>query len=146
MLHADDLAAACIKAAARTGPAIYNIGAEVFGTMRETLEALVEYAGTGSRVRSLFSAPAVAAMRLTSALRLSPLASYHHLAYGRDIFFDISRPKQELDWQPRWSNVEMFKQSYDWYVEHRDEILSAKDRSPHNSALKEGVLRLLRWL
>ncbi|HUS40090.1 MAG TPA: hypothetical protein VMX74_11595 [Pirellulales bacterium] len=85
-------------------------------------------------------------MKLTSALRLSPLAAYHHLAYGRDIYFDISKPKEDLDWQPQFSNIEMFKQSYDWYVEHRDEILQAKGRSPHRSAIKEGILKLLRWI
>ena len=37
----------------RAGPATYNIGAEQFGTMRETLEHLCAYAGTGARVRSL---------------------------------------------------------------------------------------------
>ena len=43
-----------------TGPGrpSYNIGATEFGTMRETLQALVDHAGTGSRVRSLPSAPA----------------------------------------------------------------------------------------
>jgi nucleoside-diphosphate-sugar epimerase len=145
-VHAADLADACLKAAERTGPAVYNIGAEIFGTMRETLEGLVEHAGTGSRVRSLPYGPTIAAMKLTSALRLSPLAAYHHLAYGRDIYFDIAKPKEDLDWQPQFSNIEMFKQSYDWYVEHRDEILQAKGRSPHRSAIKEGILKLLRWI
>ena len=52
-VHAEDLASACILAGRREGPATYNIGAERFGTMREALEHLCEYAGTGARVRSL---------------------------------------------------------------------------------------------
>ena len=51
-VHANDLADACLRAAGREKPAVYNIGAGEFGTMRETLQALVEHAGTGSRVRS----------------------------------------------------------------------------------------------
>ncbi len=49
-VHADDLADACIKAAARPGATTYNVGADRFGTMRETLEGLLAHAGTGSRV------------------------------------------------------------------------------------------------
>src|SRR5206468_1516642 len=46
-VHADDLAEACILAAARPGPAIYNCGTDRFGTMREALEHLCAHARTG---------------------------------------------------------------------------------------------------
>ena len=52
-VHANDLADAVLRAADRDKPATYNIGATEFGTMRETLQALVDHAGTGSPVRSL---------------------------------------------------------------------------------------------
>jgi nucleoside-diphosphate-sugar epimerase len=145
-VHSDDLADACLRAAGRPGFAVYNIGAEHFGTMRETLEGLVRHAGTGSKVRSLPYRPAVAAMKLTNRLGISPLASYHWLVYGQNVAFDIARAKAELGWSPRWSNVEMFIQSYDWYLENRARILAEKGHSPHRSAVKEGVLKLLRWL
>src|SRR6266576_1793783 len=78
-VHADDLAEACILAAARSGPTTYNCGAAKFGTMREALEHLCLHARTGSRVTSLPMAPAVGVMQLTSALGLSPLGAYHAL-------------------------------------------------------------------
>ncbi len=143
-VHADDLADACIRAAARPGPAVYNVGAERFGTMRETLEALCAHAGTGSRVYSLPMGLAVGAMRLTSALRLSPLGPYHSLMYGRSLYFDVARAKAELGWRARWSNDEMICESYDWYVAHKAEIAAASDASPHRSAIKQGVLALVR--
>ncbi len=145
-VHADDLAEACLKAAEKPGSQIYNIGAESFGTMRETLEGLVAHAGTASRVRSLPYRLAVLGMKLTSSLGLSPLAVYHHLVYGKDVYFDLNKPKQELGWQPQWGNVEMFTQSYDWYLRHRQEILAAKGRSAHRSPVKERILKLLRWI
>ncbi|MBI3781864.1 MAG: NAD-dependent epimerase/dehydratase family protein [Deltaproteobacteria bacterium] len=143
-VHADDLAEACIKAAARPGPAIYNIGAERFGTMRQTLEALCTHAGTGSRVYSVPMGLAVAAMKLTSALGLSPLGPYHSLMYGRSLYFDISRPKAELGWQPRWSNEEMICQSYDWYLSHKEQVRQATGKSAHSSAVKQGILGWVR--
>src|SRR4030095_14846562 len=64
-VHADDLAEACILAAARPGPMTYNCGAAKFGTMRDALEQLCMHAQTGSRVKSVPMAPAVGLMHLT---------------------------------------------------------------------------------
>ncbi len=139
-VHADDLAEACMLAAERPGPRAYNIGADRFGTMRQTLQSLVDHAGTGSRVRSVPSAPAVAAMKLTSTLGLSPLGAYHSLMYGQDMYFDGSRARTELGWAPRYSNEEMFCESYDWYLQHRDEVLAQTAASHHRSPVKQGIL------
>ena len=145
-VHADDLAHACVKAAARPGFAVYNIGAERFGTMRETLEALCRHAGTGSTVYSLPMNLAVTAMKVTSALGLSPLGPYHSLMYGRSLYFDLTRPKAELGWQPRWSNEEMICESYDWYLAHKNQVLRWAGASAHRSAVKQGILRLVKQL
>ncbi len=90
-VHADDLADACLRALDRPGPATYNIGADEFGTMRETLQALVDHAGTGSRVRSLPSAPARLAMKVLSTVGATPFAPYHWLLYGESLWFDTTR-------------------------------------------------------
>jgi nucleoside-diphosphate-sugar epimerase len=145
-VHADDLADACLRAADRAGPAVYNIGAARFGTMRELLEALVRHAGTRSRVRSLPMRPAVLAMRATSLLGLSPLGPYHALMYGRSMFFDIVRERRELGWEPRYGNEEMICESYDTYVASRDRILARRGASHHRSAVRFGVLGLLKYL
>jgi nucleoside-diphosphate-sugar epimerase len=146
-VHADDLADACIRAGARPGSTVYNIGAERFGTMREMLESLCRHAETGSRVYSLPMGLAVAGMQLTGALGLSPLGSYHSLMYGRSLWFDVSRAKRELGWSARWSNDEMLCQSYDWYRAHKAAVLrGGGTASPHRSAIKQGVLALLRRL
>jgi nucleoside-diphosphate-sugar epimerase len=144
-VHADDLADAAIKAAARPGPATYNVGAEKFGTMRETLEGLVRHAGTGSRVVSVPMSPAVAMMKVTSRAGLSPLGAYHSLMYGRAMYFDLARTKRELGWSARFGNVEMFCDSYDWYLQHRDEVLTRHGASHHRSPVRQGVLRAVSW-
>ncbi len=145
-VHADDLADACIRAGARPGFAVYNIGTERFGTMRQTLEALCRHAATGSHVYSVPMGLAVAAMRLTSALGLSPLGPYHSLMYGRSLWFDVGRAQRELGWSSRWSNEEMICQSYDWYRAHKAEVLHGPAASPHRSAIKQGVLAIVRRL
>jgi nucleoside-diphosphate-sugar epimerase len=144
-VHAEDLAQACLLAAARPGAACYNCGAERFGTMREALEELCRHARTGSAVKSLPKAPFVALMRLSSALGLSPLGPYH-VMYGEELFFDIGKAARELGWKPRYSNFEMIMESYNWYVQNRDRVLSASGSSAHRSAVSPGALNLLRYL
>jgi nucleoside-diphosphate-sugar epimerase len=141
-VHADDVAEACVKAAERKGPAVYNVGAEKFCSMRETLEGLIAHAKTGSRVVSVPMWPAVAMMKLTSQLGLSPLAPYHWLMYGRSMYFDVSRPKRELGWTPKYGNIEMFCETYDWYVANRAQILRQLG-SRHRSPVKQGILKIV---
>lgn len=141
-VHGDDLADACIKASDRAGGSNYNIGAAQFGTMRETLEGLIKHAGTGSRLVRAPTGPAVAAMKWTSDRGFSPFAAYHWIMYGESMAFDLTRQMQELDWKPRYSNVEMFCQTYDDYVANRDSILSRKGASHHRSPIKSRLLNV----
>jgi nucleoside-diphosphate-sugar epimerase len=145
-IHGDDLAAACLAAAARPGSADYNIGASRFGTMRETLQGVIAHAGTGSRIVSLPMAPAALITRLAGRLGLSPLGPYHALMYGRALWFDITRAERDLDFHPRFSNIEMLSESYDWYVANRDAILRRTANSPHSMAVRQRALALLPTL
>jgi nucleoside-diphosphate-sugar epimerase len=143
-VHADDLAAVCILAGQRVGPAIFNAGADRFGTMGEALQHLCEHAGTGTRVRSLPERPAAAAMRATAALHLTPFAPYHWLMYARSMWFDLDHVRHALDWSPRWSTDEMLAQSYDWFLAHRRSTADGAGASPHRRAAKAGALSLLK--
>jgi len=146
-VHADDLAEACILAAEKAGAAVYNCGTDQFGTMREVLEALCAHAGTGSKVKSIPMQPAVWFMNLTSSLGLSPLGPYHALMYGRSMYFDIARARNDLGWKPKFSNQEMFIQSYDWYLRNREKVLATSGGSHHRSAVRQGVLSMVKhWL
>ena len=142
-VHADDLADACVRAAARPGPSAYNCGAARFGTMRETLERLCAHARTGSRVRSVPMRAAEWAIRAAGALGLSPLGPYHALMYGRSLYFDIGKASRELAWAPAHSNEDMMVESYEWYLAHRARVLGGRGESVHRSGVKQGVLRIL---
>ena len=143
-VHADDLAAACILAAARPGTADYNIGATAYGTMRQSLHGLIRHAKTGSRLYSLPLRPATLAMEALSKAGLAPFAPYHWLMYGRELYFDTTRAREELGWTPQWGNVAMLCQSYDWYLAHRAALRTQEGGSPHRRPVSQGVLALLR--
>jgi nucleoside-diphosphate-sugar epimerase len=144
-VHANDLADACLRAADREKPAVYNIGAGQFGTMRETLQALVDHAATGSRVRSLPAGVARAAMRVLSDMGMAPFAPYHWLLYAESLWFDTTKARTELGWEPRHSNASAVIESYDWFLAHRDEP-GATERSHHQSPVKLGLLEVLKRL
>lgn len=144
-VHAEDLADACLRAADHPGAGVYNIGTADFGTMRETLQALVDHAGTGSEVRSLPVGPARAGMRLLAELGQAPFAPYHWLLYSESLWFDTTRARNELGWQSRHSNAQMIIESYEWFLAHRSE-LGAASGSHHQSPVRPGLLRLLKRL
>ncbi len=140
-VHARDLADACIRAGEHPGFGIYNVGSAEFGTMREALEHLVEHAGTGSRVRGLPAGPTALAMRLSAGLHLTPFAPYHWLMYGKSMYFDIEPAREQLGWEPKYSNDAMLAESYDWFLAHRAD---AAGGSAHRRPVRQGALRLLK--
>lgn len=141
-VHAEDLADACIAAAHRSGPGVFNIGTDRFGTMTETLTALCHHAGTGSTVRSLPAGITSTAMRLSAQLGLTPFAPYHWLMYSKSMWFDIEHARDQLGWEPRWSTDDMFAQSYDWFVANRR--TTGAGASHHRRTAEQGMLQLVK--
>jgi nucleoside-diphosphate-sugar epimerase len=145
-VHAADLADACMLASVSAKAGTYNIGAAEFGTMRATLEAVIRHAGTRSRVKSVPRGLAEFGIRAAGRLGLSPLAPYHALAYGKAMYFDISKARRDLGFVPKFSQDAMFAESYDWYKANRDDILSGRVAgSRHQSAVRQGLLRLVPY-
>ncbi len=145
-IHADDLADVCIRAGAASGPQIFNAGTDRFGSMRDTLESVCAHAGTGARVRSLPAGAASLAMRAAATARLAPFAPYHWIMYSKSMWFDTEHVTEAFHWSPRWSNEEMFAQSYDWFVANRRSLDAHDSRSTshHRRPAKQGALALLK--
>jgi nucleoside-diphosphate-sugar epimerase len=88
----------------------------------------------------------VAAMNLSAALGISPLSAYHASMYGRSFYFDITKSRTRLGWSPRYSNNEMFVESYQWYLANRAAVLAGTGAaSHHRSAVEQGALKILHW-
>jgi nucleoside-diphosphate-sugar epimerase len=143
-LHVDDAVAFFLALAERRRAGVFNIGAARFGTLRETLEAVIRHAGTGARVVGTPAGPVIALLRALDLLLLSPLAPWHYRTYHKAFYFDIARAVREVGWEPRFGDVEALCASYDWYAKHRDELGTDGSRSTHRNPVRQGVLRLLR--
>ena len=94
--------------------------------MIEIMTELCEFAKTNSKIRSVPMWPAILLMNILNFFKLSPLVSYHSLMYGRSIYFDMTKNKERLNWEPKYTNIEMMIQSYKWYISNKDKLLSKK--------------------
>jgi nucleoside-diphosphate-sugar epimerase len=127
LLAVEDLVDAIVLAARRRAAAgeTLNVGAKEVGTVRSDLQALIDHAGSASRLRPVPVRPAEVALRALELLRASPLAEWHYKTAHRDSFVAIERAQEVLGWSPRFSNAEALCRTYDWYLEHRDSLAAA---------------------
>lgn len=144
-VHAHDLMDAYLLALRHGRPGVYNVGTNRYGTVREALENLIRYAHSTSKVKSLPVAPTIAALRCADLLGISPLAPWHYLTFHKPFHFDVSK-LLAMGWQPRYSNDEMFRESYDWFCANYDRLTAEKAGSPHRRPVREGLLWLLKKL
>lgn len=116
LLAVEDLVEVVLRAAdAHVAGETLNVGATEFGTVRSDLQALIDHAGSDSRLRPVPARPAELALRALELLRLSPLAEWHYRTAHRDSFVDVSKAERLLGCSPRRSNSEALIETYDWY-------------------------------
>jgi nucleoside-diphosphate-sugar epimerase len=123
LLAVEDLVDAVARAftAPAAGLAI-NVGAGSFGTVRDDLQALIDHAGSGSRLLPVPVRPAELSLRALELAKLSPLAEWHYKTAHKDSFVSIERAREVLGWEPRLSNAETLCATYDWYLAHLAEM------------------------
>lgn len=143
-IHAADLMDLYMIALDSGKTGTYNVGTDRFGTLRGDLEELIRYAGSTSKVKSLPVGLAINTLRVLYWCRLSPLVPWHFLTYHKPCYFD-PQPLLDMGWQPKYSNFDMFKESYDWFVNEADRA-DVSGYSPHRSPLNQGVLWLVKKL
>jgi len=124
LLAVEDLVEAIVLSASKRAAAgeTLNVGAKEFETVRSDLQALIDHAGSSSRLTPIPVRPAEIALRALELARVSPLAEWHYKTAHRDSFVDISKAERILGWKPRLSNAQALIETYDWYIDHRDEV------------------------
>ena len=127
LLAVEDLVEAIVRAAtdARAVGQTFNVGATEFGTVRRDLQALIDHAGSTSRLQPVPVKPAELILRALELLRLSPLAEWHYKTAHRDSFVDVRRAQELLGWRPQFSNSEALTRTYDWYLDNRGRVGAA---------------------
>jgi len=146
LLAVEDLVDAIVRAATAPEAAreTFNIGATEFGTVRSDLQALIDHAGSSSRLRPIPVKPAEIALRALELLHVSPLAEWHYKTAHKDSFVDVSRAQSLLGWQPRLSNRDALIETYDWYLANRGRV--GKAGVTHRVPWNQQALGLLKRL
>lgn len=142
-IHAHDLMDFYMLALNVGKSATYNVGTDRFGTLRGDLEALISYAGSRSKVKSLPTGLTINTLRALHWMRVSPLVPWHYLTYHKECYFDVE-PLLQLGWRPTYSNQDMLRESYDWYCESLRSTKLSAGGSPHRSPIRQGALWLLK--
>jgi nucleoside-diphosphate-sugar epimerase len=123
LLAVEDLVDAVVRSfTAPVGGEALNVGAGSFGTVRDDLQALIDHAGSGSRLLPVPVKPAELSLRALELARLSPLAEWHYKTAHKDSFVSIEKARDLLGWQPRLSNADTLRATYDWYLAHLGEM------------------------
>jgi nucleoside-diphosphate-sugar epimerase len=145
LLGVEDLVEAIVRAAdADVAGETLNLGATEFGTVRSDLQALIDHAGSRSRLRPIPARPAEVVLRALELLRVSPLAEWHYRTAHRDSYLDVSKAERLLGFAPRLSNEQALIETYDWYLANRKQLRAAG--TTHRVPWNQQALALLKRL
>ncbi len=135
----------CLVQGAHAVNDTFNVGAKVFGTMRENFQAVLDRAGHGKHVVSFPVQPVIAVLKVLERLHLSPLYQWIYETASRESFVSIERIERQLGFKPLYSNRMALERNYDWYVAHRSEY-RGKTGITHRLPWKRGALGLAKWV
>ncbi len=124
---------------------VYNVGAERFGTWNEDLGALIEHAGSGSKIIHLPAGPTKFILRVLEKLHVSPMYEWAYGTADKDHYVSIEKITSTFSWHPKYSNAESLIRTYDWFIEHYDEIKGKKGVT-HRVMWRQGILSLVKRL
>jgi nucleoside-diphosphate-sugar epimerase len=121
----------------------FNLGAKVFGTVREDYQAVLDAAGFGKRMRGFPAAPMIWTLRLLERLQLSPLYRWIYETAGIDFVVSIEKAEHVLGFAPRYSNQDALVRNYRWYLATRPEF-AGRTGVTHRVPWKQGALGVVK--
>jgi nucleoside-diphosphate-sugar epimerase len=115
-----DVADACLLAAEKPEARgrCFNLGSapEAVPTVEEMMQGLIDHADTGSRVIKIPAALLRNTARVLNLVNLSPIVPEHYILADSNFILDISAAREVLGWEPRYDNIQMICDAYDWYA------------------------------
>lgn len=147
-LDVEDLCEAiylCITLPEQTANDTFNIGAKVFGTMKQDFQAVLDEAGHGKRIIPFPATPVIWALRALELFKLSPLYKWVYETASKESFVSIEKAERVLGFRPRYSNRDALLRNYRWYLENLPRFQGASGVS-HRVPWKQGALGVIKRL
>jgi len=146
LLEVDDLCEAIYLAGtldAKICNDSFHVGAQEFKTVYEDVKAMCDYAGGGARPWGTPAGPVKFALRVFEATGLSPLYKWIYGTADQDSFVSIDKAQKVLGWKPKYSNADALIRSYQWYLDHKQEIPHGTGVT-HRVAWNQGILKFFK--
>ncbi len=143
-LDIDDLCSAvmlAINADASKANAVFNIGADEYGTIAGDYQAVLDRAGHGKRIIGLPAKPIEIILQVLELTRLSPLYGRLYRKISMDYFVSNQKAKDKLGYSPQFSNAESLVRMYDWYVANKAGLGAASGKN-NNEIWQQGLLKV----
>jgi nucleoside-diphosphate-sugar epimerase len=121
----------------------FNIGAEIFTTMKEDYQAVLDMAGFGKKIIGFPSSPMIWTLRLLELLHLSPLYKWVYETASKDSFVSIDKAKNIISYKPIYSNRDALCRNFQWYQDNIDTI-NNKIGISHRVPWKQGILKVAK--
>jgi nucleoside-diphosphate-sugar epimerase len=146
LLDVEDLCQAiylCATLDRDTANDTFNIGAKEFTTIREDYQAVLDEAGFGKEIVMIPAAPAILALQVLEALKLSPVYKWAYGTVTTDSFVSIEKAERVLGYRPQYSNKDALVRNYRWYIANLDRFQHTSGVS-HRVPWKQGILKLAK--
>jgi nucleoside-diphosphate-sugar epimerase len=140
MSDVEDFCAAALAAIRKEANDDYNVGAAEFGTVRGDLQALIDHAGTDAKLLPVPTAAIRAVLEPLNTIGRSPFSVWHWKSAPKPFYFDVTKTKADLAWEPRYSNAQALIRAYEHYLARPD----ATSPSAHRRPLEGGLAKVLR--
>lgn len=121
----------------------FNMGAEKFTTMAQDYQAVLTEAGFGKKIICFPSGPVIFALRVLDKLKLSPLYPWVYETASKDSFVSIDKAKENLGWQPKYSNQDAMLRNYHWYLKNKEKFAHATGVT-HRVPWKQKALKVVK--
>ncbi|MGD2200579.1 MAG: NAD(P)-dependent oxidoreductase [Candidatus Bathyarchaeota archaeon] len=144
-INIQDLVDACILARSENVSGVFCLGSDDFVSVKELMGGLIDYAGTGARIAPINKTVARNALKALDWLNLSPLVGWHYLGGGEDFYYDCSKAKRVMGWQPKHRDMESLIESYQWFVDHYEEGSDIRGVT-HRQMPNQRLLGILKWI
>ncbi|MFH1835210.1 MAG: NAD(P)-dependent oxidoreductase [Methanobacteriota archaeon] len=141
MVSVYDLVDACMLCMEKGSGEIFNIGEANPSRVCDLIQAVIDHAGSKSKITPINDFIARNALRTLDYFKLTPLNVEHYLIADKEFVLDTSKAERILGWKPNYSAIEMMTQGYDYYMKKRNNLGKgiSSDHPP------EGLLKLLRF-
>ena len=141
--HISDIVDVSIETALRRKSGFYNIGTDVYGTLKNDLNSFFIEVGSKSKILTLNQNISKILLFILDKLNLSPLSPWHYLSYGNTYYYDLNKTFKELEWRPKYSNKEMLVASYLNFLKKKKS--QDENVSVHKINTKQKFLKIIKF-